>query len=277
MVNLNGSFTEQAQIDFQNRGLYYGDSVFETLRCHLGTPLFFEAHYFRLMAGMRILRMEIPDTFTPEYIEQQIVSTLQQNGLGESSARIRFTVWRNFGGYYTPATRAVSYGITAEPLDEERYLVESRFRESELFKDHYVNSGLLSTVKHSNRLVNILAGVYAKENDYQDLILINEKKMITEAISGNIFLCHGNKVSTPPITDGCVDGVMRGQVIDQLKRMLDFSIEEKTITPFEIQRADEIFSTNVIRGITSINKYRKKEFKTELAESLTERINDLLF
>lgn len=277
MINLNGNITEQSQIDFFNRGLFYGDSVFETIRCHLGTPLFYEAHYFRLMSSMRILRMDIPESFTPEYLEDQIKATLAADQLEAREARIRITVWRSFGGYYTPTSRTVEFAIHAEKLAADHYMMDDRFRESELFKDHYVTPGLLGTVKHNNRAVNVLAGIYAKENDYADMILLNEKKMLVEAISGNIFLRHGNTISTPAKTDGCLDGIMRGQVIDQIKRMIDLKVEERSITPFEIQRADEVFTTNVIRGLTPIHKYRKKEFVTESAEKITQRLNDLLF
>lgn len=277
MINLNGNITDQTSIDFFNRGLFYGDSVFETLRCHLGTPLFYEAHYFRLMSSMRILRMEIPADFTPEYLENEITRTLEANKLQDKVARLRITVWRGFGGFYTPTAKNVEFAMHAEPLNESRYVLEDRFRESELFKDHYVTPGLLGTVKHNNRAVNVLAGIYARENDYADMILLNEKKMLAEAISGNIFLRHGNKISTPAKTDGCLDGIMRGQVMDQIKRMIDLEVEERTITPFEIQRADEVFTTNVIKGLTSIHKYRKKEFSTEVAEKITQRLNDLLF
>lgn len=277
MVNIDGVLkqNDEAVITYDNRGTFYGDGIFETLRCFNGKPLLFEAHYFRLMAGMRILRMDIPDSFTPEFIENSIIELLAQNNLDNNHSRIRFTVWRNSGGFYTPLDNNVQYSIQGTNLDG--VFSNDGLREAELFKDHYVLSGLLSTIKSNNKIVNVLAGRYALDNDYQEMFLINENKMITEGISGNLFIRTGNKVKTPPILDGCLNGIMREQVIQQLKRMLNYEIVEETVTPFELQRSDEIFTTNVIKGIQSISKFRKKEFNTELATELLEIFNEKFF
>ncbi|MGB5981358.1 MAG: aminotransferase class IV [Nonlabens sp.] len=277
MIILNGSTVtkETALIPYNNRGTYYGDGVFETLRCFQGKPLLFEAHYFRLMSSMRILRMDIPDTFTPEYIEEQIKSLLDANDLLEGHARIRMTVWRNQGGFYTPADRGVQFVIEATLLEGGFSNVQNS--EVELFKDHQICAGLLSNLKSTQKLVNILAGIYAEENDYQDMLLINQNKMVVESISGNLFLRSGNVIKTPPLADGCLNGIMREQVMAQLKMMLNYTVEEATITPFELQRADEMFTTNMIRGVQSIHKYRKKSFATACADELIEIFNDRLF
>lgn len=277
MVIIDGEFisTDKATIAFDNRGTFYGDGIFETIRCFNGKPLLYEAHYFRLMSGMRILRMDIPDTFTPEFIEESIIELLHHNNLEYNHSRIRFTVWRNTGGFYAPTDNGVHYSVQATALDSD--YTNLAYREAELFKDHYVLSGLLSSIKSSNKIVNVLAGRFATDNDYQEMLLLNEQKMVTEGISGNLFVRNGNKVKTPPVMDGCLNGIMREQVIQQLKRMLDYDIVEETITPFELQRADEIFTTNVVKGIQSISKYRKKDFQKDLATELITIFNDKFF
>jgi branched-chain amino acid aminotransferase len=277
MVLLNGSIIsrDQALIGFNNRGTYYGDGVFETIRCFNGAPLLFEAHYFRLMSSMRILRMDIPNQFTPEYIEHQIQQLLEDNGIKNNHARVRMTVWRNTGGYYTPSDRGVQFAMEVNSLPNQ--FINTSNHEVELFKDHQIMAGMLSTLKTTQKMVNILAGIYAQENEYQDLFLINQNKMIVEMISGNVFIRSGSVIKTPPIEDGCLKGIMREQVINQLKKMMNYTIEETTVTPFELQRADEIFTTNAIKGIQSIHKYRKKEFTTDTADELIEFFNDLYF
>ncbi|ARN77283.1 aminotransferase class IV [Nonlabens spongiae] len=277
MINLNGSIVDQqqAQIPFNNRGTYYGDGVFETLRCYEGKPLLFEAHYFRLMASMRILRMEIPQSFTPEFIEEEITNLLAKNNFTQGHARVRFTVWRKPGGFYTPQDRNVEFAIESSEIDGKYQNPSSR--EVELFKDHHVVSGMLGNLKTAQKMVNILAGIYAQENDYQDMLLINEKKMVVESISGNLFLRSGDTIKTPPLSDGCLNGIMREQVLSQLKMMLNYKVEETTITPFELQRADELFTTNMIRGVQSIHKYRKKAYETTCADELIELINGRYF
>src|SRR5690606_23325124 len=130
-------------LSHNNRGLKYGDALFETLRCVNGTLFFWEDHYFRLMASMRILRMEIPMEFTLEFLEDQIKKTIEANQLLNAAARIRLTIFRNDGGLYCPETNEVSYLIEAKPLESPFYMVHGDGYEVELYKDHYLNKDML--------------------------------------------------------------------------------------------------------------------------------------
>ncbi len=273
MVNLNGNLTEKASVSFDNRGLNYGDAVFETLRFSGGKIYFWEDHYFRLMASMRILRMEIPMNFTMEFLEAEILKTINSEEKKGVGFRIKLLVWRKTGGKYTPNTNEIEYLISTENLETPFYVLNEGDYEVELFKDHYVASGLLSTLKSNNRLINILGSIYAKENDYENCLLLNEHKQVVEALNGNIFLVSGNVIKTPPLTDGCLNGVTRKQLISILGTMEDFKLEETSISPFELQKADEIFITNVIQGIVPITKYRKKEFGNTIAKTLLAKLN----
>lgn len=275
MINFNGTTLqrENATLSLKNRGFTYGDSVFETIRVINGKIIFWEDHYFRLMASMRIMRMEIPSTFSPEFLENQISKLVVDNELENSSARIRLTVYRREGGFYTPVTRDIDYLIETEGLDSSFYLLNSDPYEIELFKDHYVNSGLLSTIKTNNRAVNVLGSIYAMENGYANCLLINEKKMVVEALNGNIFLVKDKVIKTPPLSDGALNGIIRKQLISIIKLIDGLKIEEASISPFDLQKADEIFITNVITGIQPVTKYRKKEFEAEIAGGLLTKLN----
>ncbi|MFV8225961.1 aminotransferase class IV [Christiangramia aquimixticola] len=275
MINLNGKIVKEneATLPVLNRGFAYGDSVFETIRVINGKIMFWEDHYFRLMASMRIMRMEIPANFSPEFLEDEIKAIIEANGYSASPSRIRFAVYRQQGGYYTPATREIGYVLTAEKMEDAFYLFNAKPYEVELFKDHYVTSGLLSTIKSNNRAVNVLGSIYASENSYDNCLLLNEKKSVVEALNGNIFLVKGNTVKTPPLADGAINGVIRKQLINILNKTEDYTFEEASISPFELQKADELFITNVAMGIQPISKYRKKEFKHKVAKDLLSKLN----
>lgn len=275
MVNLNGKIVsnETANVSVYNRGLAYGDSVFETIRIINSKIIFWEDHYFRLMASMRIMRMEIPSNFSPEFLEQEIQQLIKENKLENSPVRIKFTVLRKQGGYYTPTTLDIDYFITVEELTDSFYLLNSDNYEVELFKDHYINSGLLSTIKSNNKAVNVLGGIYASENGYENCLLLNENKTVVEALNGNLFLVSDNKVKTPPLTDGALNGIIRKQLISVIKTMQELEIEEAPISAFELQKADELFITNVIVGIQPVTKYRKKEYKMEVAKEILSKLN----
>ncbi|PNQ72843.1 aminotransferase class IV [Hanstruepera neustonica] len=274
MINDNGTLTENTSIiDSNNRGFNYGDMVFETMRCSIGKPLFWEDHYFRLMASMRILRMEIPMNFTMEFLEAQLVATLQANNLENQTARVKLAVFRNTGGLYTPKDNGVGFVIQASPLDEPFYLFRDEAYEVELFKDYYLAPGLLSTLKTNNRALNVVGSVFAKENNFHNCLLLNTNKNVVEALNGNVFLVNGNTIKTPPLADGCLKGIMRKQVMDLITSSKDYELEEASISPFELQKADELFITNVIGGIQPVSQYRKKVFAHKVAKDLFQKLN----
>ena len=275
MINLNGQLLAKndACISITNRGFAYGDAVFETIRVINGKIIFWEDHYFRLMASVRIMRMEIPLSFSPEFLEKEILDLIEANELQNAAARIRFSVFRKEGGFYTPETNEVGYSITAETLPSPFYLLNEDDYEVELFKDHYLASGLLSTLKTNNKALNILGSIFAKENSYQNCLLLNEKKNVVEALNGNLFLVKENVIKTPPLSEGCLKGITRGKIIEIVGQLKDYTLLEEPISPFELQKADELFITNVIVGIQPVSRYRKRSFSNTVARELLAKLN----
>ncbi|MFD2824545.1 aminotransferase class IV [Lacinutrix iliipiscaria] len=274
MINFNGNISKEDQIiSFKNRGFNYGDALFETIKASFGKLLFWEDHYFRLMASMRIMRMEIPMSFTMEFLEEQIKNTLQANSLLNASARVKLIVNRVEGGLYNPTDNAVDYLIQVEAIATDFYLIHKTDYEVDLFKDYFVSPSLLSTLKTNNRALNVVGSVYASENNLHNCFILNTNKHVVEALNGNLFLVKGKLIKTPPLSDGCLKGIMRKQIIEILNQMPDYEIEEASISPFELQKADALFITNVITGIQPITKYRKKEYSNTLAEDLIKKLN----
>lgn len=275
MINFNGEVLEDknANLSLENRGFNYGDALFESIRVINGKIMFWEDHYFRLMASMRIMRMEIPMNFSPEFLEKEIVDLIAANNLEKKPARIKINVFRKEGGLYQPRTREIGYCIRIFALEKPFYSLSEKQCVVELFKDHYLNSGLLSTLKSTNKALNVLAGIYAEENGYENLLLLNEKKMVVEAINGNIFSVKAKQIKTPPIEDGCLNGILRKNLVKIVSNWEDFELVEASISPFELQKADELFITNSISGIIPITKYRKKEYANEVCAQLITKLN----
>ncbi|EDM43517.1 4-amino-4-deoxychorismate lyase, putative [unidentified eubacterium SCB49] len=273
MINLNGTLVKksEATIAITNRGMQFGDALFETLKISAGKILFWEDHYFRLMASMRILRMEIPQTFTLEFLETEILKTLDLEQA--TTYRVKLLVWRDAEGKYTPSDNEIGYSISSEILDTPFYTLNEDPYEVELYKDHYVMSSLLSTLKTTNKVINVVGSIWAKENDYQNCLMLNDKKQVIEALNGNLFLVKNGRIKTPPLADGCLKGIIRKQILAILTAVPDYIIEEASISPFELQKADELFVTNVITGIQPITKYRKKEYDNTVAKELLGKLN----
>lgn len=275
MVNIDGSLFEEqdAILAIDNRGFQFGDAVFETIKVSQGKVLFWEEHYFRLMASMRILRMEIPMNFTLEFLLDEIHKTLNSSNLDYHNSKVKLIINRSSGGRYLPLNNGVNYMIINDPLAFDEFRFSADKYEVELFKDYQIPSGLLSTVKTNNRLVNVLGSIYAKENDFDNCLLLNTNKMVVEALNGNLFLVKDQSIKTPPIMDGCLKGIMRQQIIKLIEDS-EFTIKESSVSPFELQKADEIFVTNTILGIQPITKYRKKRYETKVASVLVEKLNE---
>jgi len=205
-----------------------------------------------------------------EFFESELLNTAEQNNL--ESARVRLTVFRKDGGLYNPTSNQIDYLIVASPLNilvKEKYSVD-------IFKDYYLNSDILSTIKTTNKIINVLASIYASENGFDNCILVNERKQVVEAINGNIFMVKGNTIKTPPITEGCIKGITRKKIIELISKSNDYTIEEVEISPFELQKADEVFITNAIVGIQPITHYKKAAFGTKVSSALALELSKLI-
>lgn len=273
MINFNGNIVEEENLLTQNRAFLFGDGVFETVKIINNKILFLEDHYFRLMASMRVVRMEIPMNFTMEHFEEQILNLVQQKGIS-ASARARITVFRNDGGLYLPKTNEISYLIHTSQLESTVYALNTDQYEVDLYKDFYVTKQLLSSIKTTNKMINVTGSIFAHENGLANCLLINDAKNVVEGLQGNLFMLAGKKLITPPISEGCLNGIMRKQILALAKKVEGIEVVEEIISPFDLQKADELFLTNVIMGIQPITKYRKKEFTSNLAHLLVQKLNE---
>ena len=102
-----------------------------------------------------------------------------------------------------------------------------------------------------------------------------KKRQLAEAINGNIFLIKDNIIRTPALTEGCIKGIIRKKLIEIIKKDSNLTIEETEISPFELQKADEVFITNTIVGIQPITKYRRTEYKIEISTILNKKLKDI--
>lgn len=273
MINFNGNIALEENILTQNRAFLYGDGVFETVKVINNKILFLEDHYFRLMASMRVVRMEIPMNFTMEYFEEQILNLLKEKNIS-ASARARITVFRKDGGLYLPKSNEVSFLIHAVALESTLYALNTAEYEVDLYKDFYITKQLLSSIKTTNKMINVTGSIFAHENGLANCILLNDAKNVVEALQGNLFMLVGKKLITPPVSEGCLNGIMRKQILALAKKVEGIEITEEIISPFDLQKADELFLTNVITGIQPITKYRKKEFTSNLAYLLVQKLNE---
>jgi branched-chain amino acid aminotransferase len=228
-----------------NRAFIYGDLLFETIKLSNGKPLLAHAHFDRLKRSAELLKFSVELTFN-DFVEA-IHSEAHKNNLTE--ARIRFVLHRNAEGFYTPQNNQTSFFVECFPLTEAKQNIKLG-----LYTDNYKPCNELSTIKSGNALLYVMAGIWAKENGYDDALILNEHGCVCEATSSNIFVVKGEKVFTPPISEGCVEGIMRKHIINKLQQQ-KYTAVENVITIEQIQEADALFLTNAINGIVQVGEF----------------------
>ena len=275
MVNFNGVLYPKTAtlFNFSNRTFCYGDALFEKVRALNNRLVFWEEHYFRIMASMRILRMEIPMSFTMEHLEKEILKVIGANNLMSKSVIVTVGVFRNAETDTSSIGNAVSYVISAEEMKTSFYTRLKSPSQVELFRDHLVSSDILSKLDTNQKTIEILAHIFAKENNYADCILLNTQKYVVGTLFGSLFLVKDGKLKTPTTDDGAKNRVIREKFIDIVKSIASYQIDEVSISPFELHKADELFVLNISQGIQSISAYRKKTYRKEVATDLLGKLN----
>ena len=274
-INFNGEILEKDKfsLELSNRAFRFGDSIFETIRVFDGKVIFIDDHYSRLISTLEIVKMSIPDSFTKEYLNSEILKLINSHQSG-SNARIRLTVYRKASSsiYFVDGNDSFDFVIEYSELSDNNFSPNINDYEIDIFEEVKKPSGVLSQIKSNNVLLHSIAGSVARDKLINNIVLVNEKECITEAVNANIFIVKDDIIITPKLSDGCVDGIMRKNVIDIIKKQTSYKVEVRSIDKSELHSCDEIFITNSIIGIQSVYKYKS----TNYSRRITSRIKALM-
>ena len=267
----NGQFLEKNRfsISIDNRGFRYGDSFFETIKCYNGKPLFFEEHYFRIAASFCVLKLNPPSLFKIEFFKSLIEDLLIKNKLDNSSARVRVSFFRSSGGYYLPNNNDVNFIIESNVLSQNEYKLNIQGLNIGLYKENLLPKTTLGNIKSNNKLINVLASIYATDNNYDDCILINENKDVVEFTSGNLFIVQDNIFKTPGLENGCVNGVLRKLLLNNNA----LRIKECLISISDLFNAQEVFVTNVICGVKWVENINNITYSNNRSKEIITMLN----
>lgn len=254
-------------IPYNNRAFRYGDSVFESMRACNSKVLFFKDHVERLKLAMAAMRMVLPAEFNTENLNTLITQLLKQNQ-HHSNARVRLTVFRNEGGGYTPINNSISFLIETEPL-VRNYELNAKGLWLDIYSELKKPITKFSAFKTGNALIYIQAGLSSKSMKLDDAFIINELGNICESIQSNVFIIKNGSLYTPPISEGCINGIMRKQIF-KLAKTLKFLVFESPLTMYNLMNADEVFLTNSIRGIEWVGQFRDKFYSNRQSRELME-------
>ncbi|TSJ47741.1 aminotransferase class IV [Fluviicola chungangensis] len=273
-VNNNGKIISNTgpSITAGNRGYTYGDGLFESIRVMNGKAINLSHHFSRLSEGAKVLKMRLPAFYTTEFFQQQVDELIQLCKITEG-ARIRLSIDRLGGGTYLPDTNEVSYFIEIYPIENNLFSLNSKGLEVDLYQEIRKTKNILSNYKTKNGILYVLAAISAKEKGLDDMLITNDNGQILESSHSNIFVVSNGVLYTPSLSDGCLAGTMRMQVINlALKNGL--KVYECPILPSNLLVADEVFLTNAVRGITWVGGYRTKRYFNTTARKIVAFLNE---
>jgi branched-chain amino acid aminotransferase len=247
-----------------NRGLRYGDGLFETLRYESGTIAFASFHFERLFKGLQLLQFDCPGFFTPQYLQTQIEDLCKRNKM--TRARVRLTVIRGEGGLYDAINHFPNCIIETLPLQPRMWNENGLV--SGIYTTAQKNADVLANLKHNNYLLYVLAALHAKQQHWNDAIVTNNRHTICDSTIANVFIVKNKVLQTPPLTDGAVAGTIRRWVLENATSITGIKCEEVTIGADALFAADEVFFTNAIYGIRWVQSIESATYGYQYSRQL---------
>lgn len=259
---------EDIKLPFQNRGFLYGDGFFETIVFANNELRYYTAHYNRLCSAAKASNIVLPESMSLENLEHQLNALIKKNDL-VGMQRIRITCWRGGIGLYTPegnmaeVLMTISKGSTAPECKQH----------VGLFTDMYKPYSKLSFCKTLSANIYVQASIARQALEVDDMIILGANKIIAECCSSNIFFIQNNSLFTPAIESGCIDGIMRNEI---LKWCAENGIHctEVMISIDELSQVEMAFTANVT-GLSRISSIESFNYSTQhpIYEKLKEKFN----
>jgi branched-chain amino acid aminotransferase len=267
-VNYNGKIYPAAEpiVSAASRALRYGDGLFETMKLHNGTIVHMADHFSRLWQGLQALQFQIPPHFTPAFLAQSILLLAKKNAC-QNNARVRLNIFRAEGGLYDLISPNPSYVIECWPLSDTIGDLNSNGLVAGICNDIAKSCDMLCNIKHNNYLGYIMAAMQAKKNRWNDALILNQHGRVADSTIANVFLIKNNCITTPLLTEGCVAGVMRKNLLKFLKAG-NWQVKEVAVTTDDLLQADEVFFTNSIYIIRWVKQIGESNYSNLLTQQI---------
>jgi 4-amino-4-deoxychorismate lyase len=251
-----------------DRGLQYGDGLFETIAVRNGKPRLWERHLQRLQNGCERLQIAMPENSLLEHEMQQAMQ-------GEREAVVKIVLTRGAGGRgyrfdtATPPTRIIStHPWPTYPEQNRSQGVAVRWCRTPLARQP-----LLAGLKHLNRLEQVLARAEWRE-EYAEGLMCDSAGQVIEGTMSNLFLVRNGVLLTPDLSQCGVEGVMRAEVLDRA-RQLGIETKIQPITPVAVSSADEMFITNAVIGLWPVSSLESKRYAVgKVTQALQAALSD---
>jgi branched-chain amino acid aminotransferase len=237
-ISFNGNHVPASQ------SFRYGEGVFETMRLCNGSILLEQYHFDRLLQGMAGLQLQISPGLATIY-KEAIHQLCQVNR--HDNARVRLTVFKDENGL--SAFIAESWDLDGFYHFNEQGLTV------DIYPEHHKSMNTIAACKSTIHTAYALAATYASAHGWDDCLVLNEQGNICDSSISNVFWIKDGIITTPPLSEGCIAGVLRRFLLANME------IIEHPLTVGQLLVADEVFLTNVIRGIRPVKRFSDVNYK----------------
>lgn len=272
-VNINGRLFKEtsANVPYNNRSFRFGFGLFETMLLQDKEILLKEYHWERLFSSMEQLGFSTPELMSKEWLEEEVLRTVKRNKL-EKLCRIRLQIYAGRGGLFDGQYPWSEFVIECQEVDPALLQLNQKGLITSYTEGLQKSADSISNYKSSNAMIYSIAARQTLNKKIDDAIIVNTDDHPIETTIANIFCIQKDKIYTPALSQGCVNGVMRKHIIKELSSK-GFSIEEKAISRELLEKCDSVFATNAIRRVKWIAQIGKKEYKVDKVLDVYENIN----
>lgn len=271
-INVNGRLVKDtsASVPYNNRAFRFGFGIFETMLMRESVIQLKEYHWERLFDTLDKLRFEMPELMTREWIEGEILRTAKKNKL-EKLSRIRLQIYAGRGGLYDGQNMWSEFVIEAIPIEQHLTQLNDKGLTLCIAEGLQKSPDFIANMKTSNALIYSLAAAQAKRKRVDDALVYNTNGNIIESTLANIWWIKGKDLYTPPLSEGCIAGVMRKYLMQELP-MKGLNIIEKPLTLNELKKADGVFLTNAVRRLKWVANIEGTEYNIDKVLPIYEHI-----
>ena len=280
----NGAFIplEQATVGIMTHALHYGTSVFEGIRGNWNEDdeklyLFrLEEHYDRLLAGCKIMRINLP--YSAGELSNITTDVVERSGYRQD-IYVRPIAYKSEERVATLNLSHLDDGFSVFAIPFGAYLdIEAAARCCTSSWRRTQDSVIPPSIKIGGLYVNsILAKTEAVRNGFDEAILLNDRGQVSEGTGENLFLLKNGKLSTPSIADSVLPGITRDTVIELAQNELGIEVVERSITRSELYLADEIFLTGTAAHLTAVGSIDNIDVGEGTMGPVTRQLQDMYF
>jgi branched-chain amino acid aminotransferase len=263
---------KETAITYRSRAFRYADGLFETIRLINGKPVFLKNHIDRIKKGLELMKISTPDLLLDEEkLNSTIKNLALKNGI-EKGGVCRMIVWRDAEGRYMPENDNCDFLLEISPYPNNLFLLSKSGKSIEIYQEMRKQNNFLSPYKTLNAQLNVMAAISARNKGLDDNLISNEEGMIIESTNSNVFIVSNGTIYTPPLSDGCVGGTMRMNIINAALE-LKLSVYESSLNQQHFLMANEILLSNAIVGIDWVNAFKHKRYYSTIASKLVDQLN----